>query len=108
MGKTWQHAKIKILNFIKIRIILNSHILYHHKDSNLPKLLNYQIYFQTGLSHVWISAEMTTRKVIKILTSTFIIVTITNAVVTIYISRYHLDKGAVIRISNCVKQCIIN
>ena len=25
MGKTWQHAKIKILNFIKIRITLLEH-----------------------------------------------------------------------------------
>ena len=55
---------------------------------------------------MWISAEMTTRKVTTIINSTFIIVTMNNAVVKIYICRYDWDKGAVIRI--CVQRSIIN
>ena len=67
MGKTWQHAKIKILNFIKIRITLMIYIVFIFSNKCIisakrgrgPTLgINSQIYHFLGKASLYNSCNV--------------------------------------------------
>ena len=63
--------------------------------SSTPETIELSNHFQTGLSLVWISAKMITRKVIKNLPPFSLFIALNNAVVKTDICRCNGDNNSV-------------